>query len=79
MKDTPCNPSTPTLFRGPPPWPSRVQATVMEGLQDQCVRLIEQVLAPQSGLQAFNLLANSILAEIDQQLAQNLPGRGLQG
>lgn len=36
--------------------------------------LLEATLAPQSGLHAFNLLANAVLAEVDEAVAAALPG-----
>jgi len=36
--------------------------------------LLEATLAPQSGLHAFSLLAEAVLAEVDAALAAALPG-----
>ena len=36
--------------------------------------LLEATLAPQSGLHAFNLLGNAVLAEVDAAVAAALPG-----
>ena len=36
--------------------------------------LLEATLAPQSGLHAFNLLGNAVLAEVDEAVAAALPG-----
>lgn len=41
---------------------------------DRCGALLEAMLAPRSGLGAFSLLGNSVLAEIDEALADALPG-----
>lgn len=40
----------------------------------RCGALLEAMLAPRSGLGAFSLLGNSVLAEIDEALADALPG-----
>ncbi len=43
-------------------------------VQEQCGGLLETTMAPQSGLQGFGFLGNSILAAVDQQLANSMPG-----
>ena len=40
----------------------------------RCKGLLEATLAPRSGLAAFNILGNAILAEVDEALADSLPG-----
>lgn len=43
-------------------------------VQDQCSHLIEACTTAQSGLQAFDFLGNSVLAAVDQQVAEAMPG-----
>lgn len=47
---------------------------VSEGVQAEAGALLRAVLAPQSGLHAFNLLANCVVAELDEALARSIPG-----
>ena len=51
---------------------------VLEGIlaqvQERLGGLLETTMAPQSGLQGFDFLGNSILAAVDQQVANSLPG-----
>ena len=44
-------------------------------IQDECNSLLQRTMAPQSGLQGFNFLGNSILAAVDEQLATSMPGK----
>ena len=46
----------------------------LTGVSGRCAGLLEATLAPRSGLAAFNILGNAILAEIDEALADALPG-----
>ncbi len=43
-------------------------------VDERCGGLLAGVLAPQSGLHSFNLLANSVVAEVDDALARSRPG-----
>lgn len=52
----------------------QVLGTVLARVQNRCGALLEATMAPQSGLQGFDFLGNSILAAIDQQVANSLPG-----
>ncbi|KAA6427855.1 MAG: conserved oligomeric Golgi complex subunit 2-like [Trebouxia sp. A1-2] len=51
-----------------------VLETMLTRVQEGCGELLQTTMAPQSGLQTFNLLGNSILAAVDQQVASSLPG-----
>ncbi|KAK9821420.1 hypothetical protein WJX81_002272 [Elliptochloris bilobata] len=51
-----------------------VLAAVADAVEAGAGPLLEAALAPQSGLHAFNLLANAVLAEIDEAVAAALPG-----
>ena len=54
--------------------PLQVLTRLMSRIQDQCSHLIRASLTAQSGLQAFDFLGNSVLAAVDQQVADALPG-----
>ena len=47
---------------------------VTTAVDERCGGLLAGVLAPQSGLHSFNLLANSVVAEVDDALARSRPG-----
>ena len=47
---------------------------LLEACQTSCGPLLEATLTPQSGLTGYSLLGNAILAEIDEALAEGLPG-----
>ena len=47
---------------------------VTAAVDERCGGLLAGVLAPQSGLHSFNLLANSVVAEVDDALARSRPG-----
>ncbi|KAL0048278.1 hypothetical protein WJX82_011732 [Trebouxia sp. C0006] len=51
-----------------------VLETMLTRVQEQCGELLQTTMAPQSGLQSFDFLGNSILAAVDQQVASSLPG-----
>ena len=44
-------------------------------IQDECGSLLQRTMAPQSGLQGFDFLGNSILTAVDEQLASSMPGQ----
>ncbi|KAK9787882.1 hypothetical protein WJX73_008548 [Symbiochloris irregularis] len=46
---------------------------VLEAVLDRCKTILQATLAPRSGLSAFNVLGNSILAEMDEAVADALP------
>ncbi len=52
----------------------QVLGTMLTRVQEQCGELVQTTMAPQSGLQTFDFLGNSILAAVDQQVASSLPG-----
>ena len=52
----------------------QVLDTLLTRVQEQCGELLQTTMAPQSGLQTFDFLGNSILAAVDQQVASSLPG-----
>jgi len=52
----------------------QVLETMLTRVQEQCGELLQTTMAPQSGLQSFDFLGNSILAAVDQQVASSLPG-----
>lgn len=52
----------------------QVLDAVLGKIQDQCHYLIDASMTAQSGLQAFDFLGGSILAAVDQQVAETLPG-----
>ena len=47
---------------------------LLAAAHSSCRPLLEATLAPQSGLTGYGLLGNAILAEVDQALADGLPG-----
>ena len=49
-------------------------ASVSAAVEGECGVLLKAVLAPHSGLHGFNLLANSVLAEVDDALLRCMPG-----
>lgn len=51
-----------------------VLETMLTRVQEECGALLQTTMAPQSGLQSFDFLGNSILAAVDQQVASSLPG-----
>ena len=53
---------------------AKVLAAILDALDAEAGPLLDGVLAPQSGLHAFNLLANAVVAEVDAALAAGLPG-----
>eukprot|EP00884_Botryococcus_braunii_P005660 jgi/Botrbrau1/15095/Bobra.0255s0008.1 len=53
---------------------SPVLEEIAAGIRREVGPLLEAVLAPQSGLHAFNFLANSLLLYVDSALADALPG-----
>lgn len=52
----------------------QVLAAVAGAVEAGAGPLVAATLAPQSGLHAFNLLANAVLAEVDEAVAAALPG-----
>lgn len=52
----------------------QVLASISEAVESECGALLRAVLTPQSGLHGFNLLANSVLAEVDDALLRAMPG-----
>ena len=46
-------------------------------VDEHCGGLLAGVLAPQSGLHSFNLLSNSVVAEVDDALSTSRPGARL--
>ena len=52
----------------------QVLETMLTRVQEECGALLQTTMAPQSGLQSFDFLGNSILAAVDQQVASSLPG-----
>ncbi len=52
----------------------QVLETMLTRVEEQCGELLQTTMAPQSGLQSFDFLGNSILAAVDQQVASSLPG-----
>ena len=52
----------------------QVLDAVLGKIQDQSQYLIDASMTAQSGLQAFDFLGGSILAAVDQQVAEALPG-----
>ena len=52
----------------------QVLDTMLTRVQEDCRELLQTTMAPQSGLQTFDFLGNSILAAVDQQVASSLPG-----
>lgn len=55
----------------------QVLEAVAAGIKREVAPLLEAVLAPQSGLHAFNFLANSVLACVDSGIADAMPGPSL--
>ncbi|DBA94077.1 TPA: hypothetical protein ACH3X1_001724 [Trebouxia sp. C0004] len=51
-----------------------VLATMLTRVQEECGQLLQTTMTPQSGLQTFDFLGNSILAAVDHQVASSLPG-----
>ena len=54
---------------------AQVLGSVSEAVQAECGALLRTVLAPQSGLHGFNLLANCVVAELDEALSRSMPGQ----
>lgn len=52
----------------------QVLDALLAQVQEHCSWLLEATMAPQSGLQSFNFLGNSILAAVDQQVSSSMPG-----
>ena len=52
----------------------QVLETMLTRVQEQCGELLQTTMAPQSGLQTFDFLGNSVLAAVDHQVATSLPG-----
>ena len=53
---------------------TQVLNALLARIRDECDSLLERTMAAQSGLQGFDFLGNSVLAAVDQQLADCLPG-----
>ncbi len=47
---------------------------ITAAVDERCGGLLAGVLAPQSGLHSFNLLSNSVLAEVDDALSTSRQG-----
>ena len=48
---------------------------LLQACRASCRQLLEATLAPHSGLTGYELLGNAILAEVDEALAEGLPGQ----
>lgn len=53
---------------------SQVLAAIAKGVQQQMGELLAAVMAPASGLHAFDFLGGSIMPEVDEAVSKALPG-----
>ncbi|KAK9806115.1 hypothetical protein WJX72_002159 [[Myrmecia] bisecta] len=53
---------------------AQVLQPIAAEVRSRCGELLDTTMSPQSGLLAFNFLGNAILAEVDEALADSLPG-----